>query len=309
MGQLKNLDADTGIFFQRELEQIKARSYDVLKAPLAANRLIPVDSTTSPGAKVVTYQQYDAAGIAKIIANYADDLPASEVTGKEFASFLKSIGNCYVYSLEDIRAAQFAGKPLEQRKANQAARAHMELMNRLAFFGNAEHGIQGWLTNTNIPSAPVENDGGSSEDETEWEEKTADQILRDLNDAVTAIIDTTNGAEIPDTVVLPIEKYQLLATRRADSGTDTTILKYFLGNSPVIKEVTWANELKGAFTGETDGFIVYTKSPDKLWQEIPQAFEQLPVQEDNLSFKVPCHSKHGGTIVPYPLAQVFRYGI
>lgn len=307
MSKYVNLDADAGIFFDRELEQIKSRSYDVLKAPLAANRLIPVDSTTAPGAKAVTYEQYDSVGIAKIIANYADDLPTAEVKGLQFTSYLKSIGSAYVYSLEDIRAAQFAGKPLEQRKANQAARAHQEKMNSLAFFGDSEYGIQGWLTNANIPSAPVVADGTGST--TEWVNKTPDQILRDLNNAVTSIIETTNGSEVPNTVVLPIEQYQLIATRRADSGTDTTILQYFVNNSPVIQSVEWANELKGAFTGSSDGFIVYDKNPDKLWQEIPQMFEQLPVQEYNLAYKVPCHSKHGGTIVPYPLAQVFRYGI
>jgi hypothetical protein len=306
MSHYVNLDAASTAFFERELEQIKARSFDVLKAPLSANRLIPVDSTTSPGAKVVTYQQYDGVGIAKIVSNYADDLPTADISGKEFSSFLKSIGNSYVYSIEDIRAAQFAGKPLEQRKANQAVRAHQEAMNRLAFFGSAEHGIQGWLTNANIPAAAVE--AGDSGD-TEWEDKTPDEILKDLNDAVTAIIDLTNGAETPNTVVMPIKQYQLIATTRQAAGTDTTILQYFLGNSPVIQSVEWANELKGAFAGSTDGFIVYDRNPDKLYQEIPQMVEMFAPQENNLAFKVPVHSKHGGTIVPYPLAQVFRYGI
>lgn len=304
MGNYKNLDSQTSIFFERELEQIKQRSYDVLKAPLAASRLIPVDATTAPGAKVVTYRQYDSVGAAKLISNYADDLPTAEITGQEFSSFLKSIGNCYIYSLEDIRAAEFSGKPLEQRKANQAARAHMEAMNRLAFYGDAEAGVTGWLTSA-VAKDPVETQSSN----VAWEDKTPDQILIDLNDAVSDIIDETNGAEQPNTVVLPIKQYQLIATTRMSAGTDTTILQYFLNNSPVINEVTWANELKGAFDSGADGFIVYDRSQDKFWQEIPQAFEQLPVQEYNLSYKIPCHSKHGGVIVPYPKSQVMRYGI
>lgn len=299
-----NLDAASTMFFDRELEQIKARSYDVLKAPLAANRLIPVDSTTSPGAKTVTYDQYDTTGIAKIISNYADDLPTADVTGKQFTSTLKSLGNSYVYSLEDIRAAQFAGKPLEQRKANSAARAHMELMNRLAFFGDTEYGIQGWLSNANIPAAAVVAGVGG----VTWVLKTPDEILKDMNDAVAQIISVSNGAEMPNTIVLPITQYQLIANTARSSTSDRTILEFFLSNNPGMS-VEWANELKGTFTGATDGFIVYDKNPDKLWQEVPQLFEQFAPQEDNLAFKVPCHSKHGGTIVPYPLAQRFRYGI
>ena len=304
MTHFVNLDADGGIFFARELEQIKAKSYDVLKAPLSANRLIPVDSTTAPGAKTVTYEQYDGHGIAKIISNYADDLPMAEVTGKQFTSTLKSIGNGYVYSLEDIRAAQFAGKPLEQRKANQAARAHMELMNKLAFFGDAEHGIQGWLTNANIPAAAVAAGVGGDT----WVLKTPDEILKDLNDAVANIVDLSNGVERPNTIVMPIAQYQLISTKARGDGTDTTILEFFLKNNPGMS-VEWAPELKGAFLGATDGFIVYDRNPDKFWQEVPQMFEQFQAQEQNLAFLVPCHSKHGGTIVPYPLSMRFRYGI
>ena len=300
-----NLDAANTIFFDRELEQVKARSYDVLKAPLAANRLVPVDATTSPGAKTVTYEQYDSSGIAKIIANYADDLPTADVAGKQFTSTLKSIGNSYVYSLEDIRAAQFAGKPLEQRKANSAVRAHQELMNRLAFFGDAEYGIQGWLTNANIPSAAVaDNDGGTSK---LWINKTPDEILEDMNESIRSIVDLSNGAEMPNTIVMPIKQYQLISTTARSDTSDTTILQFFLANNPGMS-VEWANELKGAFAGD-DGFITYDRNPDKLWQEIPQMVEMFAAQEQNLAFSVPVHSKHGGVIVPYPLAQRFRTGI
>ena len=300
-----NLDAANTIFFDRELEQVKTRSYDVLKAPLAANRLIPVDATTSPGAKTVTYEQYDSTGIAKIIANYADDLPTADVAGKQFTSTLKSIGNSYVYSLEDIRAAQFAGKPLEQRKANSAVRAHQELMNRLAFYGDAEYGIQGWLTNANIPAAAVaDNAGGTSK---LWINKTPDEILEDLNESIRSIVDLSNGAEMPNTIVMPIAQYQLITNTPRSATSDTTILQFFLANNPGMS-VEWANELKGAFTGATDGFITYDRGPDKLWQEVPQMVEMFAAQEQNLAFSVPVHSKFGGVIVPYPLAQRFRYG-
>jgi len=306
MEQMMNLDAEDTAFFARELEQVKSRLFDVVKAPLAANRLIPVDSTTSPGARTVVYSQFDAVGVAKIIANYADDMPMAEVTGKQFSSTLKGLGFGYSYSIEDIRAAQLAGLPLEQRRANQALRAHQEAMNRLAFFGDATHGIQGWLTNANIPASAVVNGAAASP---LWSSKTPDEILRDLNSAVADIVSLSKGAEAPDTVVMPIKQYQQIAANPRSSTSDTTILQFFLGQSPHIRSVEWASELEGAFPGATDGFIVYQRSIDKMWQEVPVLFEQFPPQADNFAFKVPCHSKHGGTIVPYPLAQRFRYGI
>ncbi|MBT8412478.1 MAG: DUF2184 domain-containing protein [Octadecabacter sp.] len=305
MNQFVNLDAGETLFFERELEHRKAQTYDVIKAPLKAFGLIPVSSTAGAGAESIVYEQYDATGVAKIIANYADDLPRADVKGKEFVAKVKSVGNSYGYSLQEIRGAQMAGKPLEQRKANAAGRAQREEWNLLAWYGDAEHGIPGWLSNANIPAAAVAAGVGG----VPWSSKTPDEILKDLNEGANSIVDLTNGAEQPDTVVMPVEQYTLIATTPRSSTSDTTILEYFIANSPFITSVEWANELKGRFTGGTDGFIAYRKDPDAIEFEMPVSFEQLPVQEKGLEYVVPCHSRVGGTIVRYPLSQCFRYGI
>ena len=306
MMEFVNLDAGETLFFERELESRKAQTYDVIRAPLKAFELIPVSSTAGAGAESIVYEQYDATGMAKIIANYADDLPRADVKGKEFVAKVKSVGNSYGYSLQEIRASQMAGKSLEQRKANAAARAQRELWNTTAWFGDAENGIPGWLTNVNVPSAAVAAGAATT---TEWATKTPDEIIKDLNDAANGIVDLTNGAEQPDTIVLPIAQYTLIASTPRSSTSDTTILEYFLTNNPFINSVEWANELKGAFTGATDGFIVYRRDPDAIEFEMPVSFEQLPVQERGLEYVVNCHSRIAGTIVRYPLSQCFRYGI
>ena len=309
-------DAETGtMFFQRELEHIKGNTYDVVMAPLRAFDLIPTDSTAGQGAESITYQQYDMTGMAKIIADYGDDLPRSDVKGKEFTARVKSVGNSYGYSLQEIRAAQMAGKPLQQRKANAATRAQREEWNRIAFYGDAEHGLQGWLSNPNIPSDAVENDGDG--DSTNWDDKTPEQILRDMNDLVNGVVELTNGAEQPDTLLLPIAKYTKIVSTRADSGTDTTIADYFLQNNPFINSLEWSNEItadqraanmaEDPFTGEI--MIAYRRDPDAITLEMPQMFEQLPVQERGLEFVVPCHSRIAGVLIYYPLSMAIGEGI
>jgi len=309
-------DAETAsMFFARELEHVKAQSYDVLRAPLRAFDLFPVDSTAGPGADSVVYQQYDVTGMAKIVADYGDDLPRSDVKGKEFVARVRSIANSYGYSLQEIRSAQLAGKSLEQRKGNAAVRAQRELWNRIAFYGDEAHNLQGLLTNPNIPAVTVENDGTG--DATEWATKTPAQILRDMNDLVNSIIDRTNGAEQPDTLVLPIDLYTKVMSTPADTGTDTTIGQYFLNNNPFVDSLEWSNEIKASerakniasdqYTGEI--MVAYRRDPDALMLEMPQMFEQLPVQEDNLEFVVPCHSRIAGLIITYPLSMAIGEGI
>lgn len=312
--QNSNLDAGETLFFTRELESIKAKTYDVKRANLNAFNLIPVDSTVGAGAESIVYQQYDMTGIAKVIANYADDLPRADVKGKEFVAKIKSVGNSYGYSLQEIRAAQFAGKPLQQRKADAAMRAQLEKWNHIAFYGEAENGLPGWLTNANIPSAAAPNDGASSA--TTFASKTPTQILRDLNDLVNGIVTLTKGAEQPDTLVLPIEQYTLIATTVFGTASDTTILEMFLKNSPYITSVEKAHELSAAslaaagitdFTG--DIAIAYNRSPDAFTFEMPQYFEQFQAEQRGLEFVVPCHSRVAGVLVYYPLSQSILEGI
>lgn len=310
-------DAETaGMFFARELEAVKAQTYDVVRAPLRAFDLIPVDSTVGPGAESIVYQQFDMTGIAKVIADYADDLPRADVKGTEFVARIKSIGNSYGYSLQEIRAAQMAGRPLEARKNAAAVRAQREAWNRIAFYGDAAHGLQGWLTNPNIPADAVAADGSGAS--TSWDDKTPDQILRDMNDLVNGIVARTNGAEQPDTLLLPITKYTKIVSTRAFEGSDTTIAAYFLANSPFVNAIEWSNEITAAerathlgasdpFTGEI--MIAYRRSPDAMTLEMPQMFEQLPVQERGLEFVVPCHSRIAGTLIYYPLSQAIGEGI
>jgi hypothetical protein len=116
------------------------------------------------------------------------------------------------------------------------------------------------------------------------------------------IVDSTNGVERPDTLLMPIEQYQLIASTPRADNSDTTILEFFLKANVGIKTVKPVHELKGAGPAGVDVMIAYKNSPEHLTLEIPQPFEQLPVQENNLSFKVPCHSRLGGLLIHYPLS-------
>lgn len=297
---------DLVIFFEKELEATKARSYDVLRTPLNGMRLVPVSYEAGPGAETIRYEQYDLIGQARILANYGDDLPRADVVAREFRSPIRGIGNSYGYSLQEIRAAAMAGKPLEQRKANAALRAQQELWNRIVFNGDTISGLSGWISSLLIEVAAA---GTGTAGATTFASKTADNILADLNAIANNIVDRTNGVETPDTLVMPIAQYNLINTTPRSATSDTTIREFYLGNQPYIKNIEVAPELKGAGSGATDLMIAYTRSPDKLTFEMPQPFEQLPVQVQGLKFVVPCHSRVGGVIVYYPYSMAGMHGI
>jgi hypothetical protein len=303
----QRLDADQTAFFGRELEHIKAKSYDVRYAELKARMLIPVSSEAGPGAESITYYQYDMFGIAKIAGSYAKDLPRADVRGKKFTVPVESLVSSYGYTLQDIRAAHMANKPLEQRKGNAARRVVEQQINTIALFGNADYALPGLLTNVNIPTAAVAATGAGGT--TQFANKTPDQILADLNLLANSIPTATKGAEIPTTLLLPLKQFTYIGSTPRASFSDMTILEFYLNNHPFIKEADWVNELAGTGPGGTDQMIAYRRDPDALTLEIPQEFEQLPVQEVGLEYLIPCHARIGGTIVYYPLSAAIGYGI
>jgi len=305
--KLLHLDANESVFFLRELDFVKSKSYDVQYPELKARTLIPVSFEAGAGAETITYEQYDQVGMAKIVSSYADDLPRADIKGKEFTARVRSLADSYGYNIQEVRAAKMAGKPLEQRKSNAAKRAMMQKEDSIAALGDADHGLIGFVNHPNISSTTLPNDGTGAS--TLWANKTPAQIIRDLNKVANFIVENTKEVELPNTLLLPVEKYNYIASTPIGDNADKTILKFFLDNSPYIKEVIPWNKLKAAGAGGLDRMIAYDKNPEKLTLEIPQDFEQLDVEQRGLEFLVPCHSRCGGVIIYYPLSVAYADGL
>lgn len=307
---LPNMDSAESIFFQRELEHVKAKSYDVLYPELKSRSLIPISREAGAGALNITYYQYDMSGMAKVIANFADDLPRADVKGRPFTSIVQTLGAAYGYNLQEIQSARMAGKPLEQRRSDAAKRAVMQKESAVAWSGEAASGLPGLLSNANIGSYTVPADGtGASK---LWTTKTPALILRDMNALVNKVFSDTKGVFTADTLLLPLAQYALIAaTPRSDTASDTTILAYFLKNNPFIKSVEWVNEMlaAGTITPGADVMLAYKKDPMVLTQEIADDFKQLEPEKRNLEYVIDCVERFGGVIVYYPLAIVKGEGI
>ena len=305
--QMPHFDSNESVFLQRQLDFIKTQTYDIKYAELKARKLIPVSSEADPGAERIFYRQYDQTGLAKVIANYGDDLPRADVKGKEFFATVKTLGASYAYNLQEMRAAVYGNVPLEQRRANAARRSIAQLENSLALFGDTASGIQGFVNAANITSVTIPADGtGASK---LWSTKTPDLILRDMNLVANTVASVSLGVEMPDTVLLPLSQYNYIASTARSANSDTTILNYFLQNNPYIKQVEWVNELLTAGASSTARIMAYRRSPEVLTMEVPSDFEQLELQIVNLEYKVPCIERFAGVLVYYPLAIAFGDGV
>ncbi|MCP3683874.1 MAG: DUF2184 domain-containing protein [bacterium] len=297
----QNLDANESIFFDNELEFVKAKTYDKKYPGLKATTLLPVSRDAEPWAQTINYKSYSNVGIAKIISDYATDLPRASVKAEEFTSNIRGIGNSYGYSLMEIRAAQGTGKPLSQKLANSAKQGNDVVVDNIAWTGDSDNGLVGLFDNTNITDvAPITGT---------WSGATSAQIIADCNKMLNQPQTLTLDVEQPDTWLLPIAQYSIIASTPVSTTDSRTILEFLKSIHPNLTTVDKLVKLAGAGVAGADLTICYKNDSDVLSLEIPQAFEQLPVQERGLEYIINCHSRCGGVLVYYPLACAKMDGI
>jgi hypothetical protein len=296
------LDGTGTIFFQRQLEQIKARSYDVLYSDLTYDKAFDVSNEINPGAESITYETYDQRGKARIIKGNATDIPRADVDGKETTISVVTIASMFGYTVQEIKAAQFAGKNLSQRRGNACRRAIEEMMNYYTWFGDANSNLQGFFTSGLITSAQAAATGtGSSR---AWADKTGALIYADVTGVITTIVEDSEMVEIPNMIGLPIAQYNLIMETNMGTGTDTTVAQYIIRNSPYLTSLDQfmpipdLNLATGG--GTTDAMIVWTKNADKVQIEIPEDVNFMPPQLHGLEYQNYGMCRFGGLNYYYP---------
>jgi hypothetical protein len=307
---------DASVFFARELDYVKAQSYDVEYPELTALSLFPQTSEADEGAETVTYYTYDKTGLAKIIDNYSTDLPRADVTGRPSSAQIKSVGDSYGYSAQEMRASRLAGKSLDVRKGESARYAIDNKINQIAWKGDSDSGLLGVLSNgQNIPLYTI--GVGADSNKTKWTEKTADEVLGDVNGMAKQVARITKNVERPDTLCVPAEVYMDISTRRIPH-TNGTVLQFLLDHSPYIKDIISTAELDAdsvetnpyaAASGGQGVAFLFKNDKRKLTLENPMPFRQYPIQVRNLDTVIPCEARTAGVIVYYPLSALIAVGV
>ena len=303
------------VFFARELDFVKSQSYDVEYPEFTALSLFPMSSEVDPGAETVTYYSYNKTGLAKIISNYATDLPRADVKGKPTTAIIKSLGDSYGYSIQEMRASRMAGKSLDTRKAESARYQIDYLNNKIAWNGDEETGLKGVLsTDNDVPLYTIANGAKGT---TSWADKTEDEILADITGMLKQMATVTKKVEKPDTLALSSDAYIEIQNKRIE-GTATTVLKYIQDNIPDIKQIVSCPELDAdsvetnPYAAASDGkavALLFKNDSRKLSIENPLPFMQYPIQTQGLEVVVPCEARTAGAMIYYPMSLLIAVGV
>lgn len=324
----KIIGDDTGVFFQRQLEYIQAQSYDVLYPDLMGRNVFPLNTEGGEGINSITYRSYDKRGETAIIAGKATDLPRGDISGKEYSITVKSLGNAFGYSRQELAAAKLTGMPLEARKAEATRRSYEEKVNQLIWFGSAENSLSGlyggkagepWDT---VPKTQVAAPSAGSNRTWGGGDKTPDEVIADLTSACVKMYSETKKLFRPDTILISVEKKQYLMNTPRSDVSDVSIMNWFLANNQFIKSADAfkdINELEGIYdtaggafdpAGQKgEGFTIMASGADNARIREPFPYMHLPVQYEGLEFVVNCYGRFAGIEMIRPAAFQHFYGI
>lgn len=292
---VERMDVNETAHFARQLEFVKAQTYDIAFGKLKSLEFIPLDTSAPEGAESITYRQWNEVEAAKVVANMADDLPQVNVFAEEFTSLVKSVASSYQWSIQDIRRTAMANSGFDMRLARSARMSIDRRIDQIGATGITAAGTTGLVNNAAVPINTLPNAGA-------WSGLTALQLLANLHDCAQVIVDQTSEIEQPNAIILPTAEFGIVAVTPMGSGSDTTVLDLFLRTSPYVTQVDQWTLLNTAGSGSVPRIICYDRSPRVLQFNIPLLFESLPPQPRNLAFVVPVHARVGVVEMHYPLA-------
>lgn len=298
---MKTFDAQAAFaFVLAQTAHVEASVYAMRYADIQYPQLVPVDTSAHPFAKTVTYFSSDKAGAADWINGNADDIPMADTEMSQFESAIWSAGIGYGYGWEEINQAQMLGINLNSDKANAARRGAEEMVDRVVMEGDARKNVEGLLDHSDVTATGATNGdwgGGST---------TPDEVIEDVNDALTNVQDATNNIVLADTVLLPHSKWNYLASRRL-TDTSMTILEFIRQNNVYTAQtgapltIRATRKLDTAGVSSTARLVAYRRSPEVLKFHMPMPHRFLPVwQAGPLRWEIPGVMRLGGLDIRLP---------
>lgn len=305
-------DAQVGLaFLTPQLYRIETEVYMTRYPSFDISRFMSVDTSGSMWDVGTLVYSMDNVGQAEYFAAGAFDMPYASNKMAQATLPYQLAGIGYEWNTQEMQRAAMLGRSLSSDKAQAAKQAADRFIYGLAMTGKtprgeAEKGGTGFTNNGSAPSAQVAADGtGSSR---LWSAKTPDQILRDVNEALTAVETGTGETSVATDLILPTTRYNYIASTRIDN-TGVTILQFLQQNNSAGERlnIQKSRALETAGTGSSTRMVAYENNPQVVKFHLPGPHQFLPpFQKSSLVYEVGGIMNVGGVEIRLPKAVVYR---
>lgn len=302
-------DAASGIGFMiSQLAYLEQTMYEVPYADLFFDQVVPIRTDIPEWANNYQYISYDSAAQGKFIGSHAKDLPTSALERKIHTTNLAYGGLSLTYSLDDMRKTQHLGMNLEAEQAIASYRGAREHQQRVVFYGDAAHGMTGFLNNPNVGTYTANINPKTA---------SVDSIADQINTVINKIWVDSNQRFVPDTVCLDSATFARLSVMRMSETVPVIsaleyLAKYNLYTARTGQKLQFipmpqlsADEMKANGLTAKTTMVVYAKNPTNLVSFMPIAPRFIAPQAVGLEIVTPMEYKIGGTEWRYPQSAMY----
>ena len=290
---------------------IEAQVYATRYPSFEYASVMPVVTEGNAWAIGTQFMTMDMAGEAKFLSGAAGDMPFNQVTRGTASHDFAMIGSGWEWNLEEINQASLYGHNLNADKAVSATRSIERLLYDIAMKGSTEKGWSGFVNQGNVTTTDAPGTGTGSS--TYFKDKTPAQVLADLNGLLSGISRSTNEVEFANTLALPPEVFDLLAsTYVGDEASSPTILARFQMNNvftaatgqPI--QIKRVRDLSTAAEDGSGRIVAYRNERDVLRFHLPMPRMVLPVRQKSImGFETGIIARTGGVEVRLPGAMAY----
>ena len=199
---------------------------------------------------------------------------------------------------------------------NKGIRLHCDkLIDRNVYTGFTKVISTGLCNNPSVirASADPHTSGGT---DTDWQYKTADEILNDINSAISALWrdnDCSSDA-LPNHILIPVQQFGALVTRKVSDDSERSILTYVLennlsaqqGGDLTISPCKWC---AGIGSNGSDRMVVYMNRVDRICFNLTQPLRRMDTEYSEMRIKIPYIAQFSEVRFLYPSTVRYLDGI
>lgn len=302
-------------YFVNQLENLDKRLYEPLVA-VTWGRDIKLRSGITMSNESTSFIQSAFAGPGSLSANLGTNLggnmpwisaettaiPGVSVNGQKIVTPLRLLAREVSYTSVELERSQLTQQPIDVQKINALNTLYQMNIDQMVYIGSTDVTQTGLVNNASVTANVVVNGVGGSP---LWTNKTADEIVADVNTEITAVWTAAGYAVCPGTLLLPPAPFSYIATQKVSSAGNVSILKYIQDNSISLQingkalEIQPVKWLTGAGSGVTNRMVAYTNEEDRV------RFPMVPIRRETayyqgIRFTCPYIYAFGGVEFVYP---------
>ena len=221
------------------------------------------------------------------------------------------------YTIFELESSARLGRPIDSQMYDMMRYTHQMNIDEQVNYGDTGFGDTGLVNSSLVTPVPLPT-GVSGY--TQWNQKTPNEILNDINFALNSVWASSAWAWMPSHMLIPPAQFSYISTQLVSQAGNTSILTYVLENNITVKQgskplrIFPSKWCLGTGQGGTPGtvsvdrMVVYTKNKNLI--RFPMTgLGRTPITYDGMWHKTVYFMKLGVVEIPYPETVGFFDGL